>query len=321
MKKITFLIVFVNCFFSFSQPVLTASDFPTSYTAIGYAAASQSFTAGPSGPNVIWDYSDMTLTNSQTSYSIVPASTAINSSAFAQANFCEKFESNGNTTYYLYSLSPETLELQAISSSNFPTTNYSYDTGILYNFPYTYSNQFTDTIWPFGSPIPPEPLTRTYEAYGTLITPLGTFNNVIRQKMVNGFGQITFTWIATNPYRMLLRAGFESEADLRPEAITPANAQSVSFYIESSLGSTAPELNPEIQIYPNPTKDFFSVTNTQEENLILKVYDVSGKLLLENNKYSPGSTISLKEYANGIYILKILDQDHNTIVSKKLIKN
>ncbi len=304
MKKITLLFTFAFCQLAMSQPILNASDFPASYSATGfYSSNITGFTNGPSGADVTWDYSNITPTTPTITYSIVPVSDVGSIAAnFPTANFCEKFESNGDNYYELYSLDNQSLQLVAAISTF--VANY-YDSAVFFQFPYIYQNEFTDTQWQLGQPTPPEPITRTYDGYGTLILPNGTYNNVIRQKMVNGFGQIEYSWYGTSPYRLLMSGNLDfNYARVFGEAVLNNNEIA----------------SPKFQFYPNPTSDSFSVL-TSDEKLGIKVYDIMGKQLFENTNYTSGSIISLKGHANGIYIVKIVDGNNRQLFSEKIIKN
>ncbi|MGK0236100.1 MAG: hypothetical protein ACI9EK_002645 [Psychroserpens sp.] len=72
----------------------------------------------------------------------------------------------------------------------------------------------------------------------------------------------------------------------------------------------------ELIIYPNPTSDILNIKlrNEQIEKVIL--YDMSGKQLKEFKK----STINLKEFKAGLYLIKIFTTSKN-IINSKIIKD
>lgn len=304
MKKITFLVALTFSLFANAQPILNASDFPTAYSTSGYYSNSiTGFTNGSAGANVVWDFSAIIPSSTVITYSVVPVSETAASVNFPSANFCEKFEYNGTPEYWLYKLDNQSFELVAAVTTF--VANY-YDSEVIFQFPYTYQSEFTDTVWQLGQPTPPEPITRTYDGYGTLILPNGTYNNVIRQKIVNGFGQVEYYWYGTSPYRLLMGGNLDFNY--------------ARVFGEATLNNT-PVASSKFNLHPNPTTDSFSVTTSSEERLSLKVYDAVGKQLLESNHYIPGSLISLREFANGVYIVKLLDVNSKEICSRKIIKN
>ncbi len=56
----------------------------------------------------------------------------------------------------------------------------------------------------------------------------------------------------------------------------------------------------DIEIHPNPTNDFITISNVEESNKI-ELFSLSGKFLETLN----GNTVSLRNYPKGIYILKV----------------
>lgn len=305
MKKIILSILLFFALIAYAQPTLNASDFPSAYYAIGYRPTTMNFTNGPSGANVIWDYSATALIATGVTYSIVPPNTSGNSSTYPTANFCEKYDYNGSLEYSLYVLNNQSLELIAVSNSTF-TINYTYNPGVIYNFPYTFLNTTDDTIWSFGSSSPPEPVLRTYDSYGTLITPYATYTNVIRQKMVNVLGHATYYWLNTNPYQILMRGNFDN------------GTGGVTFFRDSRLSNNQ-LTTTTFKIYPNPTSNSFSITTN--DIVTVKVYDVLGKLMLQNNDYISDTAISLSDFAKGVYIIKIIGTDSTLLSTEKIIRN
>ena len=78
-----------------------------------------------------------------------------------------------------------------------------------------------------------------------------------------------------------------------------------------------------LNIFPNPSKDIFSITFTSEEiqDLQVKILNIVGEVIISEDleqfvgEYT--KQISLKENAKGIYFLKI--KTNNGLVNKKLI--
>ncbi len=75
------------------------------------------------------------------------------------------------------------------------------------------------------------------------------------------------------------------------------------------------ENTADIQIYPNPTKDIINI-KTKEENFNVKIYDLTGKLILEkiNN-----TNIVISNLEKGIYLFE-LTTEQGTTFSQKIIK-
>ena len=80
--------------------------------------------------------------------------------------------------------------------------------------------------------------------------------------------------------------------------------------------------NNQIQIYPNPNKGIFRVVfDDGFSGNLLKIFDVSGKLVLEKSIKSPQNSIDIdiSDYENGVYVI-VINTTNGSIV-RKIIKN
>lgn len=78
------------------------------------------------------------------------------------------------------------------------------------------------------------------------------------------------------------------------------------------------DLNDSVEIFPNPTTDFFRI---RSENLIqsLKVYDVHGRLVLQESLSNKETSVSFSSFKSGVYFIEV--HSNSGIVIKRLIKN
>lgn len=101
------------------------------------------------------------------------------------------------------------------------------------------------------------------------------------------------------------------------------NSNTIYKIIDSSLASSVSFENGGFAIYPNPVKDSFTITNTN--NILTKqiqIYDITGKLVLtkdinENKDYY---TISVEKIKSGIYIIELKDNNGKKFSSKLIIQ-
>lgn len=107
-----------------------------------------------------------------------------------------------------------------------------------------------------------------------------------------------------------------------------ANVANKSFYTSNILpiNSTILSVNNiydkalEVNIYPNPIKDFLYINSTLNENFNIKIYDVLGNdILSENNISGTIKTIHLESLKPGVYLLYI-NCNYNS-KSIKIFKN
>lgn len=67
-------------------------------------------------------------------------------------------------------------------------------------------------------------------------------------------------------------------------------------------------------ITPNPDVDFFQISNINNDNKIVEIYDIYGKLLIK--KTENFSLINSSELSTGIYLVKIIGFN-NEVETKK----
>jgi hypothetical protein len=73
----------------------------------------------------------------------------------------------------------------------------------------------------------------------------------------------------------------------------------------------------EVKIFPTKTRDIVTV-NSPDDIERIALFDMSGKLILENLKHSRNQTIDLNRFPNAVYIITVKTKSGN--VSKKIIK-
>lgn len=76
-----------------------------------------------------------------------------------------------------------------------------------------------------------------------------------------------------------------------------------------NVGVNEVDIN-HITIYPNPTKDQFTVKINDAESYELKVYDLKGQLL-QNDFLTGTNTINLNTYESGVYLIHISNNTYN----------
>lgn len=79
------------------------------------------------------------------------------------------------------------------------------------------------------------------------------------------------------------------------------------------------ELFAEIKIGPNPTKGSLLITNPNYASGTAMLFDLGGRLLLEK-QLSTETNFDLKNYASGIYLLKIYDTGNTMRLMQKVIR-
>lgn len=91
---------------------------------------------------------------------------------------------------------------------------------------------------------------------------------------------------------------------------------SIYKIIDTSLSNTTFEAEG-YSISPNPaTNDIYIKSNNMKSEFEISIYDSSGKTVLENQLINSNSPISITNYSNGLYIVKLKDNQGNSCISK-----
>jgi len=73
-----------------------------------------------------------------------------------------------------------------------------------------------------------------------------------------------------------------------------------------------------LQIFPNPSEGIFNIQWQQTGQAELRVTDLNGKTVLQQEVNGRSAVIDLKNYATGVYLLTVRFADG--VVTKKLIR-
>ncbi|GAB0157578.1 hypothetical protein CHRYSEOSP005_28570 [Chryseobacterium sp. Alg-005] len=284
-----------------------------------------SLSPGPSGANVTWNFSQYSsvATTSQTTYNCPGNS---NCSDFPAAN---KLNTPGGNSYSYQLFSNN--EISTIggknTDSNGTTLQIFDDYKLEQKYPIVYQQTFTDTWSDHSSPAGTTntgTLTVTVDAYGTLITPLGTYPNTLRIKRVqnittNVTGNPTMTvyseaysWISPNHIGALLVMTFN---DVTLTGYPTNHTRSFTFGDNGTLSTTDIDLDKQIDIYPNPASDFISIHSKEPIRNVL-INNIEGKFILQSDKKD---RIDISAIPAGIYFIKA-ELKSGKSITKKIIK-
>ncbi len=111
---------------------------------------------------------------------------------------------------------------------------------------------------------------------------------------------------------------------LNCESTTTLVSLSIARNPTTSLNNQSNTLENQIKVYPNPNRGDFNIDfgALRSNYQFIKLYDIHGQLLLSANIVSDLMAISMKNFANGIYLLEIDDNKNNgkSRILKKIIK-
>jgi len=324
--KLYSLFLIISLVFSdiiIAQTVITANGINykigETYT---FEQMNDSVNPGDSGTNQIWDLS--TISNTTTNnISIVDPATTSHGSNFPNANVAIKSLLGGEN---FFKTSSTTLQFYGLEA-NGVLLPYSNPEDIM-RFPFTYNDSYTDTFeLQFTSGgydfIRTGTTSVTADAYGTLITPNGTYNNVLRvhkvqnfqdsaintAPFVNNYTSEEYVWFKEG-INMHIASTFKLET-----SFSPPNYSTV--YLTGNVGfNTETETIKFDRIYPNPAISNITVevnfNNTKKANL--KIYNSLGQEVISNKitHIIPGINkieLNIENLPSGIYFAQILQGD------------
>ena len=106
--------------------------------------------------------------------------------------------------------------------------------------------------------------------------------------------------------------------------VTRSNAPKITGYPIRCLkyvtsGNSEIKSAPDIRLYPNPANDQFFVEMDTKESAILTLYNIAGKLILENELTSHLNEINIRAIPPGIYVVRLTGKEWKW--QQELIRN
>jgi hypothetical protein len=164
----------------------------------------------------------------------------------------------------------------------------------------------------------------SYEVFACLnpgsLLPSGGASGTFSINSVTG----TLTWCnpqLTGDYNVVIKITEWRKDDEGSSFIVGYVIRDTQFNISNCTGiSEEKGSENNITVFPNPTNNIATINLSEKENYIIQLYDVTGKILI--NVKSSNTTsyhLNLENITQGIYFLKIIGSNNNTI-TKKIIK-
>ncbi len=104
------------------------------------------------------------------------------------------------------------------------------------------------------------------------------------------------------------------------QSVTEEGAVIDNFVISGTASNAQNQLENNLQIYPNPSTGIFNLSWQTHKQLTLKVFDLSGKLVLTREASGNSAILDLDRVSQGVYILEIHGKEGSKS-SHKLIKS
>lgn len=319
MKKI-YLLSICSLFFANlnSQITLTsATSTPQVGNSFNYFVTQNNiFNARLSGANQTWDFSSATGTNQTVNN--VTLSNSTFPTTYTTANLVEK--GPGFEAYYQNTSTEISLVGQYIE--NYTKVIFT-DGKELVKFPISYTNSFTET---FSGTVENLQSSQTFDrsgtieitanAYGKIILPYGTVDDVLRVRSVYNYsdtysGTPVFTYTDTNYYWYNATTKSYVAAAYMIYMNGSLSGTQSNYISQTNLttASTDELTASQISMYPNPAKNLLTVENTSSEAISIEIYDLRGAKLKTETIQSGKSQLSVSDLNSGAYIVKYISKD------------
>lgn len=284
---------------------------------------------GSAGQGQTWNFAGATSDSSYTETNLAPVD-ALGGSNFPLASYGVQVAGAPSATYFVGS----SVALQVIGTYTGDISGaitFTYDNAMdVMQFPASFSSAFNDPYQvsitsPFINFSIDGSNDVLVDGSGTLTTPSGTYNNVLRVKSINNYQNIglpplpgtvtngtntTYLWVSPDyPGYMLMDYSINVEG---------TNSDTTITYSANPLGIQN-VVNQTLQISPNPANTTFTVgfPSGAELNRV-EVLDLSGRVVaIETvNGKSNRLTISTSSFTNGLYIVRAVDTKGAVVTTK-----
>jgi hypothetical protein len=299
---------------------------------------------GPGGENQIWDFSGaVILADLFTETYLIPSATPYYSQ-FPNSN-AASVNSNTPPVYHYY-LNADTGSF-VLGYVQSPAVMRYYDLLSRMPYPISYPTVLSKPYYgvsEWGNISKHFSGTRTFtcDGYGTIILPIGTFNNVLRIKTVDDVYDTTFSGgivVGTShevvTYHQWFRAGFKFPVFSIVEITPSQNPAWKLVVIEQKnipigiikLSNNIPIKHRLYENYPNPFNSQTKIKFDISTKLFVRItiYEVNGRMIetLVNDTLSAGTYTAVWDagsYASGIYFCKIEAESFVSTQKMVLIK-
>ena len=319
MKKFLLTLLFCKGIVVFAQPVIQPFT-PTFGATINVYDITDSIPINfPMSGNQSWDFSNA-VTQATFSITLVNPTSTPYSADFPTANFAQTINSGSTPLAYFYGvINQDSLYGLGARSVAIPTANFDYiNPNVSFKFPMNYLTTISDIStdnqgdW--------ENDTRKYIAYGDVVTPFGTYNNVVmfRDQEWDSTGALIST-----KYLWASVANLNTIIEIDSSDGT-GNAYGLSSL--TSIGQLKLKDKYSFSLMSNlidGNQSWLSLTLKEQAKVKLELISADGKsteTIINNQKLSGNQQIDIKTntLSSGIYFLKI-QIDEDVIVEKMVI--
>lgn len=330
MKKIYALIpiLVLASIFMIGQPTLTFEKNSPEIGDVFYQSYSQDLVnPGPQGPNKTWNFSELSVFETGELFAVDPAETPF-ADIFTEANIAFNYSGESSATYNYSNInSSEGNNLGTGFDNNPPMIIYYDDYAKLMDYPCSFNDNFTDSYsggYEMEGMLVKQTGTidKTADAWGTITTPSGTFENVLRLKTIRNeidsiWMEDLFLWRTVTLFKDY--EWYADDSRVPVFAITISSSalinDTISYFTTGMTNVNTFNQQPgTFQIFPNPASDFIKLyySPLNSEQFTFSLIDLTGRELIRKEGKSSLALnhefkIELNGISPGIYFVRISD--------------
>lgn len=284
-----------------------------------YGSWDNDFDMGPGGNGVTWDLTEGIVTSAPYTSQVFQASLGPGGSNFPGAGTA--LSSGADAEYFLLNNSQYAL----YGAYQYEIVVYYDDPEVLCEFPMSFGSStvddFSSSFFSSEAYEREGSVTCTYDGYGTLITPLGTLENVYRLKIEEDYTDTpgnpddAINYVSEN-YQFFKDGVDGLIASITNVTYWSFTSSSIVYRTDISTHTTEYADHGNLKFYPNPADDILYLDGlSQSGQSELLVYSLAGTLVqreLVNN-----GRVDIASLSPGIYLLEIRNDDQ--VKKEKLV--
>jgi hypothetical protein len=285
----------------------------------------QQLDEGDAGANVVWDFSDIPQ-SSLFNYMILTPQNTPGSVHFPSANLATSVipEDFPETLYFYYNIDESAwVEMGSYFVLQQFENIISYtDPRTLYTYPLSFGGSGQDVFTGMYGGIIETPIAGTVnytvDAYGQLILPSGTYDDVLRLSMQETESQElapgiiaqtesqSYIWVSQDyAFPILVSERFDESFPGEPTETTYSTTSLVS-YSPGPVSTSNIYHDRKVLAYPNPSTGILHFSNLEKGELKnIRILDITGSVVEASQFKLDENTLYLESLTNGIYIAEL----------------
>ncbi|NEN23052.1 T9SS type A sorting domain-containing protein [Cryomorpha ignava] len=336
MRNLLYTFGFVACSLISSAQTINIGDMTPQIGHVYTQENSDYVSPGTSGANQTWDLSGMTTNQTFTTTISSPVGLP-GAEDFPSATFASVIQGQESIGYS--AVINNRIEIVGLYT---PTASMTYpNPQTQLQFPLSFQSTYSDTYErnvDFGGGIGNQEIgeaSTIVDGYGTLITPTGTYTDVLRLKQdveadlnTTSNGQVISTIPFTSVTYVFIKVGFIVPlASIVTSEFSGQTTEFATYYISSTVGLDKVSPVNNITIFPVPIVNDFTVNLNLEgaDNVTFELFSIDGRMVAQLGKEFLPKGENTRSFtlpqstASGVYLLQIKTPD-SALMKKILVQ-